>query len=100
MASHPRCTGCGGPWPSATAFAPDSIRQIDTDELPKDLAATPPGDLGLQPGASLTVTLRNGRTGLLQLVGDILACVERAIPTGTAFPLGIGITEKVYGWIP
>jgi adenylyltransferase/sulfurtransferase len=82
---NPLCITCGGRWPSATRFAPDSVRQIDTeDELSEDLAATRARELGLGPEASLIVTLRDGRTGLLQIVGDVLKRVKRAIPTDTA----------------
>ena len=84
--ASPRCIACGGPWPTSTAFAPNSVRQIDTeDELSEDLAVTPARDLGLRPGASLVVTLRDGRTGLLQIAGDALTCVKRAIPADTTF---------------
>lgn len=84
----PLCIACGGPWLTATAFAPDSVRQIDTeDELSEDLAATLAHDLGLRPGACLIATLRDGRTGLLQVAGDVLSCVTRAIPTETHLPV-------------
>jgi hypothetical protein len=84
--ANPQCIVCGGPWPPSTSFAPDSVRQIDTDdELSEDLADTVARDLGLRPGASLTVTLRNGRTGLIQIAGDAITCVKQAIPTSTAF---------------
>ncbi|HET9896464.1 MAG TPA: hypothetical protein VFQ44_16175 [Streptosporangiaceae bacterium] len=50
------------------------------DELSQVLADTPLDNLGVRTGASLAVTLADGRSGLLRIDGDILGCVERAAP--------------------
>jgi adenylyltransferase/sulfurtransferase len=82
--ADPRCTTCDGSWPPAQAFAPDCVRQIDTDDdLSEDLAATLTQALGLRAGASLTVALKDGRTGLLRIAGDVLECTELATTMAT-----------------
>jgi molybdopterin/thiamine biosynthesis adenylyltransferase len=83
--SDPRCSNCGGPWPIAETFGVDSVKGIDTDdELTDELASTPLDNLGVRAGASITMTFRDERSGLLQIDGDILSCVERAAPFETS----------------
>jgi molybdopterin/thiamine biosynthesis adenylyltransferase len=82
--SDPRCSGCGGPWPVTATFMPDSVQEFSTDdELTDELAGSLLDDIGVRAGASLAVTLRDGRNGLLRIDGSILACVERATPWDT-----------------
>jgi molybdopterin/thiamine biosynthesis adenylyltransferase len=84
--ADPRCASCGGPWPVAEDYMPDSVREISTgDSLSADLAGTIVHDLGLHAGACLAATLADGRAGLLQIDGDILACISRASP----YPAGV-----------
>lgn len=82
--ADPHCSNCGGPWPVAETYMPDSVREIGTDdELSEELASTPLGHLGLREGASLQATLEDGRVGLLRMPGDVLDQVERAVETDT-----------------
>jgi molybdopterin/thiamine biosynthesis adenylyltransferase len=81
----PRCTECDGPWPRAAHFTPDTVTKIDTsDQLTDELASTPLANIGLRAGASVTATLADGRSGLLRIAGDILDCVQRAVPLDRA----------------
>jgi molybdopterin/thiamine biosynthesis adenylyltransferase len=81
----PRCTECGGPWPRTEVFAPDSVTKIDTsDQLADELASTPLARIGLRGGAAVVATVGDGRSGLLRVAGDILDCVERAVPADRA----------------
>ncbi len=82
--TDPRCSNCGGPWSVNETFTPDSVTEIGTDdELSPELASTHLDNLGLRAGASLATRLRDGRSGLLQIDGDILNCVKRATPPDT-----------------
>lgn len=81
----PRCTECGGPWQRIQHFAPDHVMKIDTsDQLTDELASTLLANIGLRPGSSISATLADGRFGLLRIAGDILGCVQRAIPVDRA----------------
>ena len=81
----PRCTECGGPWPRTKVFAPDSVTKFHTsDHLGDELAATPLASIGLRAGASVSAALDDGPSGLLRVAGDILDCVERAVPLDRA----------------
>jgi hypothetical protein len=75
---NPRCAGCGGPWPVTDEDEPDC--QLDISQPPEELARVPLRDIGVRAGSSLIATLRDGQRGLLQMDGDILACVERSSP--------------------
>jgi hypothetical protein len=80
----PRCTECGGPWPRTEASS-DSVTEIDTGHhLTDELLGTPLASVGLRAGASVIATLGDGRSGLLRIAGDILDCVERAVPVDRA----------------
>jgi molybdopterin/thiamine biosynthesis adenylyltransferase len=80
--AQPYCMGCGGPWASCDTYAPDSVSEVGTDdELSSELATTTADNLGLRAGASVTVTLEDGRTGLLRISGDILTEVSRVAPS-------------------
>lgn len=81
----PTCSDCGGPWPRTDAFTPDMAREFDTgDQFTDEMASTPLDNLGVRAGASLAVLFRDGRSGLLQIDGDILTHVARATPFDTA----------------
>lgn len=83
--ADPRCSGCDGPWPVTEKYLPDSVCEIDTgDQLSDELAGTALDRIGVRAGASLSARLRDRRAGLLRIDGDILGCVERATPLGTA----------------
>jgi hypothetical protein len=61
------------------------VRQIDTEEeLPPDLAVTTASALGLRAGACLIASLRDGRSGLLKIEGDVLDATERVPPSHSA----------------
>ena len=77
----PRCAGCGGRWPVTGKYLPDSVTELGTgDRMSDELAGTPLRNIGLRAGAALFTQLHDGRSGLLRMDGDILACVERATP--------------------
>jgi len=83
--ADPRCSDCGGPWPVTEAFMPDSVGEFGSgDQLTSELAGTLLDNIGVRAGASLSVVLRDGRSGLLQMDGSILGCVDRAVPADTA----------------
>ena len=64
---------------------PDSVGEFGTgDQLTSELAGTLLDDIGVRAGASLSAALRDGRSGLLQMDGSILGCVDRAVPADTA----------------
>src|SRR5262249_18046707 len=80
-----RCTECGGPWPRAASFAPDSGMKLDTgDSLSAELASTPLESIGLRAGASVSATLPDGRAGRLGIQGDIRGRAGRAVPQDPA----------------
>jgi molybdopterin/thiamine biosynthesis adenylyltransferase len=82
--ADPRCSNCGGPWPATETFLPDSVTEIETgDQLSHELASTLLDNIGVRAGASLATVLRDGRSGLLRIDGDILSWVERATPLDT-----------------
>jgi molybdopterin/thiamine biosynthesis adenylyltransferase len=83
--ANPCCTDCGGPWPVTDTYVPDSVTELETGETMTDeLAGVLLDNVGLRAGASLATTLVDGRSGLLRIDGDILSCVERAVPLDTA----------------
>ena len=60
-------------------YLPDSVTEIEAgDQLSHELASTPLANIGVRAGASLATALRDGRSGLLRIDGDVLSCAERA----------------------
>jgi molybdopterin/thiamine biosynthesis adenylyltransferase len=85
--TSPRCTKCGGPWPVTQKYLPDSVTELATgDHISEELASTLLSNIGLRVGASMVTQLHDGRSGLLRVDGDILACVQRARPGDDTLP--------------
>jgi len=66
---------------------PETGIEFDSgDQLSEELGGTSLDRIGVRAGASLAAMLRDGRSGLLRIDGDILTCVDRATPLVTTAP--------------
>jgi molybdopterin/thiamine biosynthesis adenylyltransferase len=83
--ASPRCDGCGGPWPATKRELPDTAIELgSSDQLSEEMGGTSLDRIGLRAGACLAAMLRDGRSGLLRIDGEILICVDRAMPLVTS----------------